>query len=138
MKNINDILKECAEAEGLCTYMYARRGEANTLLEYVTQYPVLLRQFDETISETGIEGEERRTGRLYFFDTLGKVEADTQSEVMPVTERMKGVAFSFFNRLRSMGVQVATVTDLTPYQAIMFDALVAGCYATVTMTYNIC
>lgn len=137
MKNINDILKECAEEEGLYTYMYARMGEANTLLDYVTQYPVLLRQFDETISETKIAGEERRTGRLYFFDTLGKAEADTQSEVMPVTERMKSVAFSFFNRLRSMGVQVDTVTDLTPYQA-MFDCLVAGCYATVTMTYNIC
>ena len=50
MKNINDILKECADAEGLCTYMYARIGEANRLMDDVRQFPVLLRQFDETIS----------------------------------------------------------------------------------------
>lgn len=29
MKSLSKILKECAEAEGLCSYMYARDSEAN-------------------------------------------------------------------------------------------------------------
>lgn len=137
MKDINDILKECAEAEGLCTYMYARKGEANCLMDNVTQYPVLLRQFDETIGETRITGERTRTGRLYFMDALGIPEPSTQEDVLPVVRRMEDAAFSFFDRLRSMGVKVDRVTDMTPYYAI-FDSLAAGVYATVTMTYNIC
>lgn len=137
MKNINDILKECAEADGLYTYMYARMGEANRLMDDVRQFPVLLRQFDETISETRIIGEERRTGKIYFCDALGDPEPDTESEVSPVVERMKMTAFSFLGRLRSMGVQVDVVTDATPFYA-RFDALVAGVSMTISMTYNVC
>lgn len=137
MRDINKILKSCAEAEGLCTYMYARIGEANYLMDNVSQYPVLLRQFDEMISETSVSGEERRTGKIYFCDALGTAEPDTQSEVSPVVERMKASAFAFVSRLRGMGVTVDRVTDATPFCG-KFDALVAGVSMTITMTYNVC
>ena len=72
MRSLSKILKECAEAEGLCSYMYARIAEANYLMDDVKQYPVLLRQFNETISETRMSDMRRRTTTLYFCDALGE------------------------------------------------------------------
>lgn len=137
MKNINDILKECAEAEGLCTYMYARIGEANYLMDSVKQYPVFLRQFNETISETSIDDRRTRTSTFFFCDALGSAEPDTETEVKPVVDRMENVAFSFISHLRRLGVQVERVTGSTPFYG-KFDALVAGVSMTITMTYNVC
>lgn len=135
--NINNILKECAESEGLCSYMYARISEANYLMDDVKQYPVLLRQFNETISETKIWDTRKRTTTLYFCDALGKAEPDTETEVQPIVAKMEEKAFSFINRLRNMGIGIDTVTGIKPFYG-KFDVLVAGVTVTVTMTYNIC
>lgn len=89
MRSLSKILKECAEAEGLCSYMYARIAEANYLMDDVKQYPVLLRQFNETISETRMSDMRRRTTTLYFCDALGKAEPDTETEVRQSSKRWK-------------------------------------------------
>lgn len=136
-KSINEIFRECAEAEGLCSYMYARMAEANYLMDDVKQYPVLLRQFNETISETRMSDMRRRTTTLYFCDALGKAEPDTETEVQPIVEKMEERAFAFINRLRSMGLEVELVSNATPFYG-KFDALVAGVTLSATITYNIC
>lgn len=136
-KSINEIFRECAEAEGLCTCMYARIAEANYLMDDVKQYPVLLRQFNETISETRMSDKRRRTRTLYFCDALGKAEPDTETEVQPIVEKMEERAFAFINRLRSMGLEVELVSNATPFYG-KFDALVAGVTLSATITYNIC
>lgn len=137
MKSISTIFKDCAKKSGLNTYMYARLGEANYLMDKVKQYPVLLRLFNEKIGETHIPEIRRRTTTLYFCDALGKADPDTETEVMPVVEKMETRAFDFLSQLRKEGVDVSLVSDVTPYYA-KFDAFVAGVYLTVTLTYNIC
>lgn len=137
MKSLNKIFRECAEADGMCTCMYARIAEANYLMDDVRQYPVLLRQFNETISETKLSVTRRRTTTLYFCDALGKAEPDTETEVQPIVEKMEERAFAFINRLRSMGLEVELVSNATPFYG-KFDALVAGVTLSATITYNIC
>lgn len=137
MRSLSKILKECAEAEGLCSYMYARIAEANYLMDNVKQYPVLLRQFNETISETRMSDMRRRTTTLYFCDALGEAEPDTETEVQPIVEKMEERAFAFINRLRSMGLEVELVSNATPFYR-KFNVLVAGVTLSATMTYNIC
>ena len=137
MRSLSKILKECAEAEGLCSYMYARIAEANYLMDDVKQYPVLLRQFNETISETRMSDMRRRTTTLYFCDALGEAEPDTETEVQPIVEKMEERAFAFINRLRSMGLEVELVSNATPFYG-KFVVLVAGVTLSATMTYNIC
>ena len=137
MRSLSKILKECAEAEGLCSYMYARIAEANYLMDDVKQYPVLLRQFNETISETRMSDTRSLTTKLYFCDALGKAEPDTETEVQPIVEKMEERAFAFINRLRSMGLEVELVSNATPFYG-KFDALVAGVTLSATITYNIC
>ena len=136
-KSINEIFRECAKADGMCTCMYARIAEANYLMDDVKQYPVLLRQFNETISETKLSVTRRRTTTLYFCDALGKAEPDTETEVQPIVEKMEDRAFAFINRLRSMGLEVELVSNATPFYG-KFDALVAGVTLSATITYNIC
>lgn len=136
-KSINEIFRECAKADGMCTCMYARIAEANYLMDDVKQYPVLLRQFNETISETKLSVTRRRTTTLYFCDALGKAEPDTETEVQPIVEKMEERAFAFINRLRSMGLEVELVSNATPFYG-KFDALVAGVTLRATITYNIC
>ena len=137
MKSLNEIFRECAEAEGLYSYMYARIAEANYLMDDVRQYPVLLRQFNESIGETSLSGTRRRTTTLYFCDALGKAEPDTETEVQPIVEKMEERAFAFINRLRSMGIEVALISNAIPFYG-KFDVLVAGVTLSATMTYNIC
>lgn len=137
MRSLSKILKECAETEGLCSYMYARIAEANYLMDDVRQYPVLLRQFNEAISETRMSATRSRTTTLYFCDALGKAEPDTETEVQPIVEKMEERAFAFINRLRSMGVEVELISNATPFYG-KFDVLVAGVTLSATMTYNIC
>lgn len=136
-KSINEIFRECAKADGMCTCMYARIAEANYLMGDVKQYPVLLRQFNETISETKLSVTRCRTTTLYFCDALGKAEPDTETEVQPIVEKMEERAFAFINRLRSMGLEVELVSNATPFYG-KFDALVAGVTLRATITYNIC
>jgi hypothetical protein len=136
-KSINEIFRECAKADGMRTCMYARIAEANYLMDDVKQYPVLLRQFNETISETRMSDMRRRTTTLYFCDALGKAEPDTETEVQPIVEKMEERAFAFINRLRSMGLEVELVSNATPFYG-KFDALVAGVTLSATITYNIC
>ena len=97
-KSINEIFRECAEAEGLCSYMYARIAEANYLMDDVKQYPVLLRQFNETISETRMSDMRRRTTTLYFCDALGKADA-----VDGYRGRACGQRDAFLRQIRRIG-----------------------------------
>lgn len=135
--NLNDLFRKCAEAGGLHSYMYARIAEANYLMDDVTQYPVLLRQFNETISETNLPMVRRRTTTLYFCDALGKVEPDTETEVRPVVEKMEARAFEFIARLRAEGVEIGPVLNAVPFYG-KFNVLVAGVSLSVTLTYKIC
>lgn len=137
MKSINDIFKECAKASGLHTYMYARIGEANYRMDDVRQFPVVLRLFNETIAETKFDTVRRRTTSLIFCDSLGKAEPDTETEVMPIVERMENRAFEFIENLRRRGIEVQTVTNMTPFYS-RFDSLVAGVSVTVMLTYGTC
>lgn len=136
-KSLNDLFKQCAEAGGFHTYMYARIAEANYLMDNVTQYPVLLRQFNETVAETKLRNVRRRTATLYFCDALGKAEPDTETEVRPIVEKMEARAFEFIDRLRAEGVEVGPVTNAVPFYG-KFDVLVAGISLSVTLTYSIC
>ena len=136
-QSLNDIFRTCAEAEGLHTYLYARIAEANYLMDDVKEYPVLLRQFNERISETRLSGQRRRVTTLYFCDALGKAEPDTETEARPIVEKMEERAFAFIARLRKMGIEVEAVTDATPFYG-KFDTLVAGISLPVTLTYNLC
>lgn len=88
-KSINEIFRECAKADGMCTCMYARIAEANYLMDDVKQYPVLLRQFNETISETKLSVTRRRTTTLYFCDALGKAEPDTRPRCSLLSKKWK-------------------------------------------------
>lgn len=136
-RSLNDIFRACAEAEGLHTYLYARIAEANYLMDDVREYPVLLRQFNERISETRLVGQRRRRTTLYFCDALGKVEPDTETEVRPIVEKMEERAFAFIARLRKTGIEVEIITEATPFYG-KFDTLVAGISMPVTLTYNLC
>ena len=136
-QSLNDIFRTCAEAEGLHTYLYARIAEANYLMDDVKEYPVLLRQFNERISETRLSGQRRRVTTLYFCDALGKAEPDTETEVQPIVEKMEERAFAFINRMRSMGIEVELVANATPFYG-KFDVLAAGVTLSAIMTYNIC
>lgn len=137
MKSITAIFKECAKASGLHTYMYARIKEANYRMDDVKHFPVLLRLFNDKIAETNIDTIRRRTTTLIFCDALGKAEPDTETEVMPIVEKMETRAFEFMNQLRQRGVEVQLVSDMTPFYN-RFDSLVAGVSVTITMTYSIC
>lgn len=136
-KSLNDIFKECAEAAGFHSYMYTRKGEANYLMDVIKQYPVLLRAFDEKISETNITATRRRMTTLYFCDALGNVDPDTETEIKPIVEKMETRAFDFINNLRSAGIEVSPIVGATPFYG-KFDALVAGVTLSVTLTYNMC
>lgn len=135
--SLNDIIGKCAEESGLHSYMYARLGEANYLMDDIKQYPVLLRQFNENISETRMSATRRRTTKFYFCDALGKAEPDTETEVQPIVEKMEERAFAFINRLRSMGITVDLISNATPFYG-KFDVLAAGITLSATLTYNIC
>ena len=137
MNSINNIFKECAKAIGLHTYMYARIKEANYRMDDVRQFPVVLRLFNETVSETKIDMMRRRTTSLIFCDALGKAEPDTETEVMPIVEKMEVLAFDFINNLRQHGIEVQLVSSMTPFYS-RFDSLVAGVSVTITLTYPIC
>lgn len=136
-KSLNDIFKECAEAAGFYSCMYARRGEANYLMDTIKHYPVLLRSFDEKISETNIAATRRRMTTLYFCDALGKSDPDTETEIKPIVEKMEARAFEFISILRSAGIEVSPITGATLFYG-KFDALVAGVTLNATLTYNMC
>lgn len=137
MNSLNDIIKRCAADSGLHTVMYARMGEANVRMEEVTQYPVLLRLFNERIAETNIRMRRSRRTTLYFGDALGEVEPDTEMTVAPVVEKMEQRAFDFIASLRKAGIEVSLVSNMTPFVG-KFDALIAGVKCDLTLTYNIC
>lgn len=137
MGNLNQVFKECAKASNLHTYMFARINEANYRMDDVKEFPVLLRLFNETISETNNVDERRRTTTLIFCDALGKAEPDTESEVMPVVEKMENRAFEFVENLRRRGIDVQIISNVTPFYN-RFDSLVAGVSMNITMTYSVC
>lgn len=137
MTNLNDILKHCAKENGLHTFLYARMGEANYLMDSVSQYPVLLRLFNGPISETNIATRRKRKITFYLCDALGESEPNTESKVAPIVDKMENRAFDFINGLRKAGVEVAMVNDITPFMS-KFDALVAGVTFSANLTYSVC
>lgn len=137
MTNINSIISECAKSSGLHTYMYGRINEVNYRMDDVKHFPALVRLFNETVAETNLGDQRRRTTTLIFCDALGKAEPDTEREVMPIVDKMETRAFDFIDNLRQRGVEVRTVTNMTPFYS-RFDSLVAGVSVTLTLTYSVC
>lgn len=82
-KSLSKIFEDAAKECGVNTCLYARIKEANYLLDYVKEYPVMLRLFQEPIYETNLTNRRRRRTTLYFLDALGKPEPDTQTEAAP-------------------------------------------------------
>lgn len=136
MKTLNDILEECAHESGFPTYLYARMGEANVIIDHVTQYPALLRAFTETVYETQLATTRRRRMVLYFCDALGAAEPSTSYSVAPIIEKMENRAFGFVNGLRGHGIEV-DVQSATPFVGEL-DALMAGLRMELTITYSTC
>ena len=136
-RKLGDIFRECAEKCGLHTYMYARLGEANYRMDAVYQYPVVLRLFNETISETSISTVRKRRTTLYFCDDMGEAEPDTEFDVSPITDKMEQCAMDFIEELRRNNVTVERVTAMTPF-INQFDVMAAGIKCDITFTYKIC
>ena len=136
-RKLSDIFRECAEKCGLHTYMFARLGEANYRMDEVYQYPVVLRLFNETISETSLAMVRRRRTTLYFCDALGEAEPDTEFDVSPITDEMERRAMEFIDELRRNGITVERITSMTPF-INQFDVLSAGVRCEMTFTYKVC
>lgn len=135
-KSLSKIFEDAAKECGVNTCLYARIKEANCLLDYVKEYPVMLRLFQEPIYETNLTNRRRRRTTLYFLDALGKPEPDTQTEAAPIADRMEQMAFSFIDNLRRNGIEV----QVESLQGVVekLDALAAGVEAKLVLTYNVC
>lgn len=136
-RSLNEIFRECAEACGLHTYMYARLGEVNYRMDDVFEYPVMLRLFNESISETNVRMQRMRRTTLYFCDALGEPEPDTELDVAPIVDKMERMAFEFVGELKRRGITVGQITAMTPF-IDQFDVLCAGVKCDVVVTYSIC
>ncbi len=137
MKPINEIIKQCAAESGLKSYMFARINEANYLMDDIKEYPVMLRQFNDSVTEgpNKIRGMQTRTTTLYFCDLMGEVEPDTETVTLPIVERMESAVFSFIESLRRMNVQVEITAPITPFVG-KFDALVTGVQCGLRLSYS--
>ena len=102
----------------------------------ITEYPVVVRQFFETITPTDLDGVYKRASKFLFCGDLGEAEPDTATQVMPIVEEMIDRSAEFFEALRDRGVEVQ-VTKITPFAA-RFDQLVCGVECEATMTYSTC
>lgn len=136
INSLNDHIDKAAEACGFGSYIYARLKETNYILGTITDYPVLVRQFFETITPTNIDRVYNRSSRFLFCDDLGESEPDTETEVMPIVEKMIDRSAEFFDELEKRGVEVQ-VQKIVPFAA-RFDQLVCGVECEVTMTYSTC
>ena len=133
---LNDRIGSAAGACGFGSYSYARLNETNYILGTITEYPVVVRQFFETITPTDLDGVYKRASKFLLCDGLGDAEPDTVTQVMPMVEEMNGRADEFFDALQNRGVEVQLV-KITPFVA-RFDQLVCGVECEVTMTYSDC
>ncbi len=136
INTLNDHINKAAEACGFGSYIYARLKETNYILGAITAYPVVVRNFFETITPTNLDRVYNRAARFLFCDDLGDAEPDTQTQVMPIVEEMIDRSVEFFEALQNRGVEVQ-VTKITPFVA-RFDQLVCGVECEVTMTYSTC
>ncbi len=136
MKTLNDTLEHCATHSGFPTYLYARMGEANVHMDEVTQFPAIVRAFNETIYETKIKNTRRRKSTLYFCDALGEAEPNTSYSVAPIIDKIEMRAFAFVDNMRHNNIEIE-IQSATPFVG-RFDALVAGIKMELTMTYSMC
>lgn len=136
INSLNDHIDKAAGACGFGSYIYARLKETNYILGTITEYPVVVRQFFETITPTDLDGVYKRASKFLFCGDLGEAEPDTATQVMPIVEEMIDRSAEFFEALRDRGVEVQ-VTKITPFAA-RFDQLVCGVECEATMTYSTC
>lgn len=136
INTLNDHINKAAEACGFGSYVYARLKETNYILGTITQYPVVVRQFFETITPTDLDRIYKRSSRFLFCDDLGEAEPDTVTQVMPIVEEMIDRSAEFFEALQDRGIEVQ-VTKITPFVA-RFDQLVCGVECEATITYSTC
>lgn len=136
INTLNDLINKAAEACGFGSYVYARLKETNYILGTITQYPVVVRQFFETITPTDLDRVYKRSSRFLFCDDLGEAEPDTVTQVMPIVEEMIDRSAEFFEALQDRGIEVQ-VTKITPFVA-RFDQLVCGVECEATITYSTC
>ena len=133
---LNDHINKAAEACGFGSYIYARLKETNYILGTISEYPVVVRQFFETITPTALDRVYKRSARFLFCDDLGQSEPDTVTQVMPIVEEMIDRSAEFFEALQGRGIEVQ-VTKIIPFVA-RFDQLVCGIECEATMTYSTC
>ena len=122
INSLNDHIDKAAGACGFGSYIYARLKETNYILGTITEYPVVVRQFFETITPTDLDGVYKRASKFLFCGDLGEAEPDTATQVMPIVEEM---------------IDRSQVTKITPFAA-RFDQLVCGVECEATMTYSTC
>ena len=116
INSLNDHIDKAAGACGFGSYIYARLKETNYILGTITEYPVVVRQFFETITPTDLDGVYKRASKFLFCGDLGEAEPDTATQVMPIVEEMIDRSAEFFEALRDRGVEVQ-VTKITPFAA---------------------
>uniref|UniRef100_UPI004055BC35 hypothetical protein n=1 Tax=Alistipes sp. TaxID=1872444 RepID=UPI004055BC35 len=134
--NINEVIRQIAKDCGLASYLYARIKEANYIVDDITEYPFLWRQFNDRIGFTNITGQRKRTTTFHFLDQLTGLEPDTEKEVEPIVESMSKACADFLRGLKKAGCEVdmRSVT-MTPTIVQYLDAYLAGVYCEVTITY---
>ena len=72
INSLNDHIDKAAGACGFGSYIYARLKETNYILGTITEYPVVVRQFFETITPTDLDGVYKRTSKFLFCGDLGE------------------------------------------------------------------
>lgn len=136
MKSLNETIEQCAKKSGFPSYLYARMREANVEMDKITQFPALLRAFNETIYETRFADRRRRRSTFYFCDALGAAEPNTSYSVAPIIDKIESKSYAFVSSMRQLGIDVE-IHSATPFVGLL-DALVAGIKMEFTMTYSIC
>ena len=76
INSLNDHIDKAAGACGFGSYIYARLKETNYILGTITEYPVVVRQFFETITPTDLDGVYKRASKFLFCGDLGEAEPD--------------------------------------------------------------
>lgn len=134
--SLNDHIRKAAEDCGFGSYLYARLKETNYILGSISKYPIVVRNFFETITPSEIDLTYARTTQFLFCDDLGESEPDTETQVMPIVEDMIIKSEEFFNALIRRGLDV-NILRITPFIA-RFDELVCGIECEATITYSAC
>lgn len=135
--DLNDTIKRCAQKCSIGTYLFTTIDKANVIIDAVDKYPLMLRFFGETATTTsdGLYGSIEHNLTLYFYETLGKLDADVETEIAPLADRMLSKAVEFVDTLQDMGIDIK---DRPQFQTsrVQFDAILVGYRCDLTVIFN--